>query len=91
LTQTLSGVGVHVVELTWTASSSPGVTGYNVYRSNSSTGPFNAINSSPVVDNSFVDSGVTAGETYYYATTAIGPDAVESAYSNMASASVPTP
>ena len=91
LTETLSGTGAHVVDLSWTASSSSGVTGYNVYRSNTSEGQFNVINTSPVVGTSFEDSNVTAGQTYYYKTTAIGPGGVESAYSNVTSATVPSP
>jgi hypothetical protein len=91
LTETLSGTGVHVIDLSWTASSSSGVVGYNVYRSSSSTGPYNVINTNPVAGTSFADSAVTAGQTYYYMTTAIGPQAVESDYSNVASATIPSP
>jgi len=91
LTDALSGTGIHTVDLSWTGSTSTGVVGYNVYRSEASSGPFNVINTSPVSGTSFVDSGVTAGQTYYYATTAIGPSGVESAFSNVASVIVPAP
>ncbi|HXJ94063.1 MAG TPA: choice-of-anchor D domain-containing protein [Terriglobia bacterium] len=91
LTETLSGTGTHAVDLSWTASTSSGVTGYNVYRSNTSDGQFSVINTSPVVGTSFEDSNVTAGQTYYYKTTAIGAGGVESDFSNVASAKVPTP
>ncbi len=93
LTEALSGTGAHVVDLSWTASSSSGVTGYNVYRSttNTSQSQFTLINTSPVVGTSFEDSNVTAGQTYYYKTTAIGPGGVESDFSSVASAKVPSP
>jgi len=91
LIDALSGTGIHWVDLTWTASTSTGVSGYNVYRSQASSGPYNVINTNPVVGTSFVDTAVTAGQTYYYMTTAIGEDGVESGYSNVASATVPTP
>ncbi|HWF39239.1 MAG TPA: choice-of-anchor D domain-containing protein, partial [Candidatus Acidoferrales bacterium] len=44
------------VDLSWTASSSDGVTGYNVYRGTVSGGPYNLITSSPVAATAFLDS-----------------------------------
>ena len=87
----LTGTGIHTVRLTWAASSTPGVTGYNVYRSATSEGGFTVINTSPLTGTSFVDSNVTAGQTYYYKLTAIGAGGEESGFSNAASVTIPTP
>lgn len=43
-------------------------TGFIVYRSSSSAGPFIPIVVSPVKDNVFVDTNVVKGQTYWYAT-----------------------
>jgi Abnormal spindle-like microcephaly-assoc'd, ASPM-SPD-2-Hydin len=80
----------HSVHLTWGASSSA-VAGYRVYRSQSSTGGFQPINSSPVSATDYDDDGVEAGNTYYYAITAVTSAGLESSYSNEATAAVPTP
>jgi hypothetical protein len=89
----LSAVGVsqHSVTLTWVASTSPNVTGYHVYRGATSGGPYSRLNSSLVVATAYTDSTVQAGETYYYVTTAVDSQDVESAYSNQATAIVPSP
>lgn len=89
-----SGSGVapsaHKVNLTWAASSST-VTGYNVYRGTVAGGPYTRINSSALVSRSYTDSTVSSGKTYYYVTTAVGNNGIESADSNEAKAVVPTP
>lgn len=53
------------VVLTWTASTSTGVLGYNISRGTSVTGPFTALNTSPVVGVTYTDQG-TVGQTYTY-------------------------
>lgn len=78
----------HTVVLNWTASASS-VTGYNVYRSQTSGGPYVRINPTPVTQTSYSDSTVQANQTYYYVTTAVDTQGVESAYSNQVTASVP--
>lgn len=61
------------VALSWTASTSTGVLGYQVYRSTSSTGPFTTpLNSALVAGTSYVDSTAVIGQTYTYAVTAQG-------------------
>jgi hypothetical protein len=80
----------HSVTLTWTASTSTGVTGYNVFRSQTTGGPYTQMNTNLIGGTSFVDSSVTAGQTYYYVTTAVGISG-QSSYSNETSASVPSP
>jgi hypothetical protein len=82
----------HSVSLNWTASTSSNVTGYNVYRGTQANGLFpTKLTSSPIVGTSYTDLAVQAGTTYYYAVTAVDNNNNESAYSNQAPATVPTP
>ena len=76
------------VNLSWTASTSDGVTGYNVYRSTVSGGPYNLITSSPVATTGFLDSTVSSAETFYYVVTSLAGSA-ESGYSSEVSATLP--
>jgi len=91
--ESLSGVGTvsqgHSVDLSWNASTSQNVIGYNIYRGNTSGGPYRKINS--VLDPStvYTDTSVTDGNTYYYVTTAVNSDNEESGYSNQAQATIP--
>jgi len=91
--EALTGTGVaqHQVQLSWGASSSSGVTGYNVYRGGVSGGPYTKINSALVVGTTYSDSSVQAGKTYFYVTTALNGSGTESAYSNQVQATVPSP
>jgi hypothetical protein len=89
----LSGTGTavaHYVDLSWDApSSSPDpVAGYNVYRS-LGTGSFALINPSPVATVVYTDNGVTSGATYMYEVKSVDASGVESAPSNVASATIP--
>lgn len=92
--QSLTGSGVapapHTVTLGWNDSGS-GVSGYNVYRSGVSGGPYVMINTALDTTTAFVDGAVSAGQTYYYVTTAVNSSGVESAYSNEVLAIIPTP
>jgi hypothetical protein len=91
-TVALSGTGAHYVVLTWTASTTAGVVGYNAYRGTASNGPFSLLNTSPIGGTTYTDASAQAGQTYYYVVTAIASDSVtESADSNAASATVPSP
>jgi fibronectin type 3 domain-containing protein len=47
------------------------------------------LNSSPLSTTSYTDQAVQSGFTYYYVTTAVDSQGVESAYSNEAAATVP--
>lgn len=76
------------VKLSWTASTSDDVTGYNVYRSTISGGPYNLITSSPVVTTGFLDSTVSSTQTFYYVVTSLA-GSTESGYSSEVSAAVP--
>jgi fibronectin type 3 domain-containing protein len=77
----------HSVSLSWTDSAS--VAGYNVYRGSQSTGPFVRVNSSLDTATVYTDNSVTSGQTYFYATTAVDTRGAESAYSNVAQATIP--
>src|SRR2546422_508024 len=81
---------VHIVDLSWTASTSI-VAGYNIYRGTVSGGPYTRINASLEPATLYTDSAVQAGQTYYYVTTAVDASGVESGYSNVVQAVVPTP
>jgi len=89
---TLSGDGVvasHSVSLTWNASTSQNISGYNVYRGTISGGPYSKINSSLDANTDYTDNNVSNGQTYYYVTTAVNSSHQESAYSNEAKAVIP--
>jgi len=93
--QELTGQGStaphHSVELHWDASAGSGVIGYNVYRATVSGGPYSRINPAVAPSTSYTDNNVTAGQTYYYVTTAVSANGSESGYSNQVQAVIPTP
>jgi hypothetical protein len=82
---------LHNATLTWTASTSSNLKGYNVYRGTQTGGPYTKITFTPVVGTSYTDTTVLAGQTYYYVTTAVDNNNSESDYSNQATAVIPTP
>ena len=79
----------HSVLLTWDASTSQDVIGYNAYRGTTSGGPYTKLNSSLISSTSYLDQSVQSGNTYYYVTTAVNSQGLESVYSNQAVATVP--
>jgi len=79
----------HTVGLSWNASTSQDVVGYNVYRSNVSGGPYNQINSMLDPSLNYTDTSVSSGNTYYYVATAVNSDNEESVYSNETQATIP--
>ena len=81
----------HSVSLSWAASTSANIAGYDVFRSTASGGPYTQLNSQLLTGTSFTDANVTAGQTYYYVTTAVDTSSNQSAYSNQAQATVPSP
>jgi fibronectin type 3 domain-containing protein len=88
----LSGTGIHDVILSWAASASSGVVGYNVYRGTASGGESTTpLNTTVISGTGYTDASVTAGATYYYVVTAVASDGVQSAASNETKATVPTP
>ncbi len=97
--ETLTGTGtsapVHSVNLSWSASTSSGISGYNIYRAvyaSSACGSFSKINSLLNTGTLYTDSALVDGTAYCYATTAVNTSNEESAYSNIASnVQVPAP
>ena len=83
------GAASHWTTLSWNASSSTGVVGYNLYRATQSGGPYTRLGSAPLTGTSYQDTDVTAGTTYYYVVTAVDGRGAESMYSNQASGTVP--
>ena len=79
----------HSVLLTWDASTSQDVIGYNAYRGTTSGGPYTKVNSSLISSTSYLDQSVQSGNKYYYVTTAVNSQGLESVYSNQAVATVP--
>jgi len=90
-TETLTGSGAaastHTVDLSWTASTSSNITGYNVYRAvyTTSCGPYTKINSALNTTTLYTDSSVVNGTSYCYAATAVNTSNEESGYSNIVS------
>lgn len=92
--QSASGTGAtiqHTVDLSWNASSSSSISGYNVYRATNSAGPYTKITSNLEPAMTFIDGSVQSGQTYYYVATAVNSSGQESGYSNQATAAVPMP
>jgi HYDIN/CFA65/VesB family protein/ASPM-SPD-2-Hydin domain-containing protein/centrosomal CEP192-like protein len=93
-TETLAGSGTpapqHSVDLSWSETGT-GVVGYNVYRGAKSGGPYTRINTALDAATAYTDGLVTAGQTYYYVTTAVDGGSNESTYSNEVQAVIPTP
>jgi hypothetical protein len=89
---TMTGAGQaaaqHAVDLTWTASTSS-VSGYNVYRSTTSGGPYTLLNSYPLTGTSHTDSTVLSGNTYYFVVRSVSATGMESANSTEVSAQIP--
>jgi hypothetical protein len=97
-TAALGGTGapapLHSVNLSWNASTSSNIAGYNVYRAlyASSCGSFSKINSLLDTGTLYSDSNVVDGTVYCYATTAVNTSNQESGYSNVVSnVQIPAP
>jgi hypothetical protein len=93
--QSVDGTGTaapqHSVDLSWDASQSSGVVGYNVYRGDKTGGPYSRINLSLEATTSYTDAVVNGGATYYYVVTALDNNGLESGYSHQAKAVIPSP
>ena len=91
LTVPLAGTSAnHSVALSWNGTGSQ-ISGYNVYRSIVSGGPYSMINGTLVIPSNYTDQTVIAGTTYFYTVTEVGTNGAESGYSNEASVVVPSP
>jgi hypothetical protein len=88
----LPGGTCYPVVLTWTASTSSNVTGYNVYRSTTSGSGYVLLNSSPITGTTYTDGTSQPGQTYYYVATSVDSSGAQSAYSNPPiAATIPSP
>lgn len=76
------------VALSWTASLSPDISSYNVYRG-TAPGSYTRINQSAITTTQYSDTTVATNVTYYYAVTAVDSNGAESAMSSPATASIP--
>jgi fibronectin type 3 domain-containing protein len=97
-TETLTGTGTaaptYTVNLSWNASTSSGVSGYNIYRAvyTTSCESFSKINSALNTSTLYADSVVADGTSYCYATTAVNSSNEESGYSNtISNVQIPAP
>jgi uncharacterized repeat protein (TIGR03803 family) len=85
-----SPAAAHTVNLSWDASTTQGVIGYNVYRGPNPNGPYAKINPTLDPNTTYTDNSVQGGQTYYYVSTAVNQDGTESAYSNQTEATIPS-
>src|SRR5579862_3225243 len=76
----------HKVELSWKASTSKHLAGYNVYRGTRSGGPYKKINASLDPSTHYTDFHVVAGCKYYYVARAVNLKGRESKYSKQVEA-----
>ena len=97
-TDTATGTGTaaptYSVNLSWTASSSSDISGYNIYRAvyTTSCGSFSKINPALNTSTLYTDTVVIDGTNYCYATTAVNTSSEESGYSNIVSnVQIPAP
>lgn len=82
----------HPTVVSWVASTSSNVAGYNVYRGTSVSGQYTKLNSALITTTSYSDTTSQPGQTYFYVVTAVDTSGNESAYSTPAvQTSVPTP
>ncbi len=94
LTGTGTPAPVYTVNLKWTASTTTGITSYNVYRVNYTSGACGTFpigspyGSTASTVTTFTDPTVTNGNAYCYATTAVDPSG-ESGVSNVIQVTIP--
>lgn len=79
--------GTHGVSLSWTPPSS-NYSGFFVYRSAVSGGPYTKLNAVIDTQAAFVDTGLASG-TYYYVVTTVDSSGVESGFSNEVQVVIP--
>ena len=92
----LSGTGLaplaHSVDVTWAASTSTPLQGYNVYRSTVSGGPYTrlSLTLSPTT-LLFTDTTPLSGKQYFYVVTALNTSGAESSASSEVAVTIPVP
>lgn len=92
----LSGTGTaatsgYQVELNWDApsSSTPAVSGYNIYRAPSGSTSYTLLNSSVNQPSTYTDTTVKAGSSYSYEIMSVDTSGVQSSPSNTYAATIP--
>jgi hypothetical protein len=82
--------GLHTVSLSWTASTTAGVT-YNVYRAITAGGYNYAtpLNSTPISGTSFTDCSVALSQTYFYVIVAVNGSGNTSVNSSASTVTIP--
>jgi hypothetical protein len=88
LTGTGASPSSHSVSLSWVPGGS-NYSGFNVYRGTTSGGPYTRLDTSTVSVPSYVDAGVSSGQTYYYVATEVDATGAESGFSGEVSAAIP--
>lgn len=88
-TVVIQPVPFHVVDLSWNASNSQNIAGYNVYRGAEGVN-WQRMNSEGLIASTlYSDSTASNGSTYYYAATAVNISGMESAKSTPLKVAVP--
>ena len=88
-TKTIPLAVVARVSVSWEASPSNGVVGYNLYRAPTQDGPYAILNSDLISGTNYLDPTVASATTYYYVATSVDAEGRQSGYSNVAVAEVP--
>jgi hypothetical protein len=70
------------VPLTWTASTGPNLSGYNIYTAKQTTGPYTKHNSSLATGTTYTVNKLLPATDYYFVVRAQNTSAVESVNSN---------
>jgi hypothetical protein len=84
--------GNQQIVLRWTASSGPGLAGYDIYRQNTDgTWPTTPLASTAAGTTTYTDTGLTNGTAYTYRVTAFNGSHVQTAPSNTATATPAAP
>jgi hypothetical protein len=78
----------HSVVVRWDADPQA-VNGYFVYRGSDPGGPYTKLNSSPSVQTEYADTGLAAGQTYYYVIRSVDSSNDEGDYSSEVVITVP--
>ncbi len=85
---TIQSSANHVVDLSWNASTSKDVTGYNIYRSTDNA-TWKKLNVSLIASTLYSDSTVANHSTYYYSATSVNVSGKESSKTASIKAVVP--
>ncbi len=78
--------GYGYVALSWNSSDLETTAGYNLYRATISGGPYTRINDTVLTTNSYTDTNVINGTTYYYVVKLLTTDLYEMDYGGEAAA-----